>query len=160
MHVHGQMIRILGAVAVAGALIATVTSAFAAPSGVASTTTPFTVKGSIAGGIRTIQSGQTLTFVFTEVNQSTHGADEDLDLTRVAHVHVAAMTCVLPGGSAIFPDSPDCEPGFVKPRQHASMVVTTTVTGASGATASARVCLFNESTGVTAPCKTISAKIA
>lgn len=160
MHIKGQMIRILGAAALAGALITTMTSAFAAPSGSASTTTPFTVRTSIAGGIKTIQNGQTLTFVFTEINQSARGAYEDLDLTRVANVSVADMTCVLPGGFAIFPDTPDCEPGLVKPGRHASMVVTTTVTGASGATASARVCLFNESTGVTAPCRTKSVKIA
>jgi hypothetical protein len=70
------------------------------------------------------------------------------------------MTCVLPGGAAINPDSPFCEPGFVKPGQHASMVLTTTVTGASGAYAKARVCLSNESTGVIGPCTTKSVKIA
>jgi hypothetical protein len=40
------------------------------------------------------------------------------------------------------------------------MVVTTTVTGASGTTGSARVCLSNESTGVGGPCKTVSVAIA
>jgi hypothetical protein len=52
------------------------------------------------------------------------------------------------------------EPEFPVLVDDASMVVTTTVTGASSATASAPVCLFNESTGVTAPCRTVSVQIA
>jgi hypothetical protein len=133
--------------------------AFAAPSRSAATTTTFTLKGRIAGGITTIQTDQTLTFVFREINHTTAGAPEDLNLTKVTNVSVAAITCVVPGGFAINSDGRSCEPGTVKPGQHASMVVTTTVTGSSGA-ASARVCLSNGNTGVIGPCKTLSANIA
>jgi hypothetical protein len=159
MRVHSKMIRILGAAAVAAAVLTTVTSAFATPSGPAAARATFAVRGNIAGGITTIQTGQTLTYVFTEVNRTTAGAIEDLHLTRVNNVSVTAMTCVVPGGSAIDPDSPFCEPGLVNPGERAAMVVTTTVTGDSG-TASARVCLTNEDTGATGPCKTVSVTIA
>ncbi len=165
MHFHGQMVRvlsILGAASIAGALVSTVPSASAAPSRSAASEPAFVLTGSVAGGITTIQTSQTLTFVFTETKHSTAAANEDLDLTSVVNVSVAhaGMTCVLPGGTAINPDSPFCEPGFVKPGQQASMVLTTTVTGAPGTTARARVCLSNESTGVIGPCKTVSVKIA
>ena len=166
MSVHGRMIRvigILGAGAVAGALVATVTSASTTASRTAAASGPaFAVTGSTAGGITTIQTTQTLTFVFTETNHSTADAHEDLDLTNVANVKVGGggMTCVVPGGAATHPDSPFCEPGLVKPGQHASTVLTTTVTGASGTTARARVCVSNESTGVIGPCKTLSDNIA
>ena len=159
MQVHGHMIRrvivilILGAAVVAGAML-TATSASAA------TTGSFVLKASVAGGITTIQTDQTLTFVFTETNHTTAAVSEDLVLKKVANVSVTAMTCVLPNGFAINPDSPNCEPGFVKPGKHASMVLTTTVTGASGALASARVCLSNEANGAVGPCKTKSVPIA
>ena len=161
---HGQTARVLaivGAAAVAGALVAPVTSASAARSRSAATGHAFALAGSIAGGVATIQSGQTLTFVFTETNQSRPGAYEDLKLTSDANVTVsgAGITCVQPGGFAINPDGPFCEPGLVKPGHHASMVITT-IAGASGAIATARVCLSNESTGVSGPCKTVSVKIA
>jgi len=166
MHVHGHKIRrvisILSAAAVAGAFVTTVTSASATTSQAATTTAAFALKGSIAGGITTVPTGQTLTFVFTETNQSTMGAFEDLVMTKATNVSIAGISpCVLPGGSAINSDGgPSCEPGFVKPGQHASVVITTTVTGtASGTAASAQVCLSNESTGATGPCKTVSAKI-
>jgi hypothetical protein len=164
MHVHGQKIRrvisILGAATVAGALVTTVTSASAAPSS-AATTTAFALKGSIPGAITTIQNGQTLTFAFTETNQSTVGAYEDLIITKATNVSVVGgPTCVIPSGFAINSDGFSCEPGFVKPGQHASIVITTTATGASGTYASVQVCLSNESTGATGPCKTLSAKTA
>jgi hypothetical protein len=166
MHVRSQKIRrvisILGAAAVAGALVTTVTSASATTSQ-AATTTAFALKGSIAGGITTVESDQTLTFVFTETNQSTAGAYQDLVMTKATNVSVAGISpCVLPGGVAVNSDGgPSCEPGFVKPGQHVSVVITTTVTGSvPGSAASAQVCLSNESTGATGPCKTVSAKIA
>ena len=161
---HGQMVRVItivGAAAVAGALVAPVTSASAARLRSAASGHAFALGGSIAGGIATIQSSQTLTFVFTETNQSKAGAHEDLELTHVANVTVsdAGTTCVLAGGFAINPDGASCEPGLVKSGHHASMVLTT-IAGASGAIAKARVCLSNEKTGVSGPCKTVSVNIA
>jgi hypothetical protein len=160
---HGQMVRVIaivGATAVAGALVAPETSASAARSRSAASGHAFALGGSTAGGITTIQSSQTLTFVFTETNQSKAAANEDLELINVAHVTVsdAGMTCVLSGGLAINPDGHFCEPGFVKSEHHASMVLTT-IAGASGAIATARVCLSNESTGVRGPCKSVSVNI-
>ena len=165
MQVRGEKIRrvisILGAVAVAGALATTLTSASAATSRAGATTAAFALRGSIAGGINTVQPDQLLTFVFTEINQATVSVPEDLVITKVTNVRVVGSPpCVLPGGVAIGSDGNTCEPGFIKPGQHASMVITTQVTGVSGAAASVRVCLSNQSTGAVGPCRTVSAKIA
>jgi hypothetical protein len=165
MHVRGRKIRhlasILGSVGVAAVLATTLTSASATTSRAAAPTTAFALRGSIAGGVKTIQTGQTLTFVFTETNRTTASVPEDLVITHLSNVALAGAICVVPGGVAINLDSPACEPGFVKPGQKASVVLTTTVTGSvSGTAASARVCLLNENTGATGPCKTVSAKIA
>jgi hypothetical protein len=165
MRVRGTKIcrvsSILGAVAVAGVLAATVTGASATTSRATVATAAFALRGSIAGGINTVQPDQTLTFIYTEVNQTTASVPEDLVLTRVTNVRVVGgPPCVLPGGVAIGSDGTSCEPGFIKPGQHASMVITTQVTGVSGAAASARVCLSNQNTGAVGPCRTVSAKIA
>ena len=118
------------------------------------------LKGTAAGGIKVIQTGRTLTFVFTETNKGPESAPEDLMITEVTNAEVIGNPpCVLPNGVAINSDTPSCEPGFVKPGQSASIVITTNVTGGSGMAASVRLCLDNESTGVIAPCKTVSVKI-
>ena len=162
MPISSHFVRVLvifGAFAVGGALIASETSASESRS--AAHLPAFALAGSIAGGITSIQAGQTLVFVFTETNRSNAGAVEDLHLTHVANENIiGGTTCVPPGGHAINPDGPNyCEPGLVKPGQHASFVIATTVTGASGATATARVCLSNESTGAIGPCKTASVRV-
>jgi hypothetical protein len=164
MHIGGKkkmplLVSILGSVGAAGLVLATVTGASAAPSGAAAGQT-FAVQGTAVGGIKVIQSGQTLTFLFRETSKGPGSAPEDLVLTRLTNATVAAMTCVLPNGVAIFPDTPACEPGFLSAGQSASSVITTNVTGGSGGVVSARLCLDNESTGVTGPCKTVSVKIA
>ena len=167
MHILGKkkmplLVSILGSVGAAGLVLATVTGASAAPSGAtASTAGPtFALHGTAVGGIKVIQTGQTLTFLFRETNKGPGSAPEDLVLTNLTNATVAAMTCVLPNGSAINPDTPACEPGSLSPGQSASSVITTNVTGGPASVVSARLCLFNESTGVTGPCKTVSVKIA
>jgi len=156
------LVSIFGSVAVAGLVLATVTGASAAPSrATAPAAGPtFALRGTAVGGIKTIQTDQTLTFLFTETNKGPGSAPEDLVLTKVTNVTVGALTCVLPNGFAINPDGFFCEPGFLSPGQSASSVITTTVTGGSGSVASARLCLDNENTGVMGPCKTVSVKIA
>ena len=68
MHVRGVSIRrvisILGAVAVTGGLVTTLTSASATTSRAAATTTTIALRGSVAGGIKITGSGDTVTFVF------------------------------------------------------------------------------------------------
>jgi len=162
MHVFGEkrhrLVAILGAALVAGLLITTQTGASATPSQAAGPR--FVLKGSAVGGINTIQTGQTLTFLFTETNNGSASAPEDLVLTSLTNANVTGLTCVLPDGSAINPDGFFCEPGEVSPGQSASSVITTNVTGVSGESVSARLCLDNENTGLMAPCKTVSVKIA
>jgi hypothetical protein len=142
-------------------LAATVTSASATSSPATVSGPTFVLRGTVAGGIKIIQTDQTLTFVFRETNQGPGSAPEDLVVTKVTHAKVVGNPpCVLPNGFAINSDGLTCEPGFLKPGQSASIVITTTVTGVSGMTASVRVCLDNQSTGVVGPCKTVSVKIA
>jgi len=82
------------------------------------------------GGIKTIQNGQTLTFLFTETNKGSRSAPEDLVLTEVTNATVVGgLTCVLPNGFAINADGFFCEPGLVSPGRSASSVITTNVTG-------------------------------
>lgn len=121
---------------------------------------PFSLTGGAVGGVRVIQTGQTLTFAFTEKNTGSAPAPEDLVVTKTRHVKVTAVTCVLPGGFAINPDGFFCEPGELASGQSASTVITTRVTGLSGQRASVTLCLMNENTGVSAPCRTTSVPIA
>lgn len=164
MHILDKKIHwlaaILGLVVLASLLAAMVTSASATASPTAAGP-GFVLQGSVAGGIKIIQTGQTLTFVFTETNKAPGSAPEDLMITEVTNAEVVGNPpCVLPDGTAIFSDTPSCEPGFVKTGQSASIVITTNVTGGSGMDASVRLCLDNENTGVIGPCKTVSVKIA
>ena|SRR5690242_13333165 len=167
MHIPGKkkmplLVSILGSVGAAGLVLATVTGASAAPSGAtASTAGPtFALHGTAVGGIKVIQTGQTLTFLFKETNKGPGSAPEDLALKKVTNATVVALTCVLPNGFAINSDGSFCEPGILSPGQSASSVITTNVTGGSGSVVSARLCLDNENTGVVGPCKTVSVKIA
>lgn len=164
MHVLGKtkmplLVSILGSMGIAGLVLATVTGASAAPSGAAAAPA-FALHGTAVGGIKVIQTGQTLTFLFRETNKGPGSAPEDLALKKVTNATVVALTCVLPNGFAINSDGSFCEPGILSPGQSASSVITTNVTGGSGSVVSARLCLFNEATAVTGPCKTVSVKIA
>src|SRR5689334_8022598 len=98
MHAHGQKLRrvisLLGAAAVAGALVTTVTSA-TAPSPAAATVA-FTLNGSIPGKVITAQYGFPLTFAFTEINNTGAGAAEDLVITKSVGVSsTGPQACVL-----------------------------------------------------------------
>jgi len=140
-------------------LAVTMTSASATAESAA--TPVFVVHGTAAGGIKVVQSGQTLTFVFTETNKGPGSAPEDLVIKKVSNAKVVGNPpCVLPNGTAINSDTPSCEPGSIKAGQSASIVITTKVTGSSGEAASVRLCLGNENTGAVGPCKKVSVKIA
>ena len=170
----GWLAAVIGSTAAAGLLVTTVTSASAsalraaAPAGgpAAGPAAPaagpvFTLQGMDAGGIKVIQTGQMLTFVFSEISMGPGSASEDLVIVSVKHASIASNPpCVLPGGVAINSDSSFCEPGFIAPGQSASMVITTDVTGGPGTVASVRVCLDNEGTGAMGPCRTVPMKIA
>jgi hypothetical protein len=157
-----QFASIVGSFGIAALALATVAGASAAPlRATASPAAPtFVLHGRAVGGITLIQTGQTLTFVFRETNKGPGSAPEDLALIKVRHATVSAITCVLPNGHAINPDGTFCEPGRLSRGQSASSVITTSVTGSSGAVVSARLCLDNEHTGVQGPCKKVSVKIA
>jgi hypothetical protein len=133
MHfVNGKMrpiVAILGS-AVLVVLLAMMTTDAAATASSARATPTFAVRGTVAGGIKIIQPGQTLTFVFTETNKGPGSATEDLVITKVTNAKVVGNPpCVLPNGTAINSDTPACEPGSVRAGQSASIVITTSVTG-------------------------------
>lgn len=159
---ESQFASIVGSLGIAALALTTVADASAAPlRATASPTAPvFVLHGRAVGGIKLIQTGQTLTFLFRETNKGPGSAPEDLALIKVRHAKVSALTCVLPNGSAINPDGTFCEPGTLSRGQSAASVITTIVTGSSGKIVSARLCLDNEKTGVQGPCKKVSVKIA
>jgi len=153
-----RLVALLGFVVLACLVAATVTSASATASPATGPT--FVLHGAAARGIKVIQTGRTLTFVFTETNKGPESAPEDLMITEVTNAEIVGNPpCVLPNGVAINSDTPSCEPGFVKPGQSASIVITTNVIGGSGMDASVRLCLDNENTGLIAPCKTVPVNI-
>jgi hypothetical protein len=164
MHILKRRMRpivaILGS-AVLAVLLAVTTTGASATASSAAAGPAFAVRGTVAGGIKIIQAGQTLTFVFRETNKGPGSAPEDLVITKVTNAKVVGNPpCVLPNGTAINSDTPSCEPGLVKAGQSASIVITTSVTGGSGMAASVRLCLENENTAAIGPCKKVSVKIA
>src|SRR5205823_10291192 len=94
MQVHGKKIRrvisILCALAVAGTLAATLTSASAATPRATATTAAFALRGSIAGGINTALPDQMLTCVFSEINYTSASVPKALELSNVITDQIAA----------------------------------------------------------------------
>jgi hypothetical protein len=119
----------------------------------------FTLSGSVVGGVTSAESGQPLTFAFSEKNTGSTSQTVDLVLESLSHANLVSVGCVLPGGAQINPDGQDCEPGFLSHGQTASIVLGATITGSSGNVA-ARLCLSNEGTGVVGPCQTLTVPLA
>lgn len=119
----------------------------------------FTLTGSVAGGVKTAQQDQPLSFVFAEKNTGSTSESEDLVLESLTHARLVGIGCVLTSGFQINPDGQSCEPGFIAHGQTASVVFDTTITGTSGSVV-ARVCLNNEGTGVVGPCETLTVPLA
>jgi len=113
----------------------------------------FALHGSVAGGVKTSQTSEPLTFVFTEKNVGTTAQEGDLVLESLSNASVVSIGCTLPDGFEINPDGQDCEPGSVKPGQVAASVVNI-MTGSSTGTVAARLCV----NGV-GPCLTVTVNI-
>jgi hypothetical protein len=149
------MRRIILALGASAALIVSFVMANGAAAAPVITAHGFALNGSVAGGVRSAEIGQPLTFVFTEKNVGATSQTEDLVLESITNAGVNSVGCVLPGGTQINPDGQDCEPGFLSHGQVASSVINATVSGTSG-TVAARLCLSNEGTGVVGPCMTLT----
>jgi hypothetical protein len=149
------MRRIILALGASAAIIISFVMANAAAAAPVVTAHGFSLNGSVAGGVTSAESGQPLTFVFTEKNVGTTAQSEDLVLESITNAGVVSVGCVLPGGAQINPDGQDCEPGFLSHGKVASSVINATVTGSTG-TVAARLCLTNEGTGVVGPCTTLT----
>ncbi|MGA7988542.1 MAG: hypothetical protein WCB51_09115 [Candidatus Dormiibacterota bacterium] len=115
----------------------------------------FTMTGSVAGGVKSAEFGQPLTFIYTEKNTGSTAQSEDLVLESLTHASLVSIGCVQGGGAQFNPDGQDCEPGFLSRGRSASAVFNATITGTSG-NVTARVCLSNEGTGVVGPCQTLT----
>jgi hypothetical protein len=152
---------ILGSVLVAGPLVTVLASAAQAPAQPLAAAPSIVLHGSAAGGVRLIQTGQVLTFDFTETNQGSAVGGDDLVVEKLAGAKGTGVPlCVVADGSAINPDGSRCEPGTLPRGRSASFVITTKVTGKAGQDASARLCVQNEATQALGPCRTVSVKIA
>lgn len=143
----------LGAIGVSALLAAAVSAAASQPS-VIPATVSFSISGSVAGGVKTSSISGQVTFVFKEKNTGTVSEPEDLVLETLTNASVQNLTCVTSGGATFNPDGTACEPGFLAPGQSSSSVLSVSITGSP--TVAAKVCLFNENTGVRGPCKTLS----
>jgi hypothetical protein len=146
---------ILAAAASSAVVVAFITATAATSAAPVITAHGFALNGSIAGGVKSAESGQPLTFVFTEKNVGTTAQSEDLVVESLTNASLVSIGCVLPGGAEINPDGQNCEPGFIGHGKVAASVVSATVTGSSGS-ATARVCLDNEGSGVVGPCLTLT----
>jgi hypothetical protein len=133
----------------------------AAPQAAGNTSHGFSVTGSTAGGVSTASNGDPLTFVFSEVNVSSSStASEDIALLSLTNASIGSISCVFPNHSLFHPDGSFCEPGALRVGQKASSVTNATVTGSSGSTVTAHVCLENEGTGYIGPCQNVSVHVA
>jgi hypothetical protein len=152
-----RIISILTAAVAACVLLTAATSSTAAP---AATTPPVALTGSIAGNVQITQPGDTDTFVFTETNKASVGVNWFIQPFGMTGVSIQDVLCVFPLHRAGGGDGDTCEP-FLLPGQTTSLVLTTHVTGASGSTASVKVCAYNGGGpgGNGQPCKTLSVKI-
>lgn len=137
------------AIVLSFALVTSRTSAAPAPSAHG-----YSITGNVAGGVKSAEFEQPLTFVFTEKNTGSTAQSVDLVLESLTHASLASIGCVQPDGAEYNPDGSDCEPGFLNHGQSASAVFNATVTGSSG-NVTARVCLSNEDTGTVGPCQTL-----
>lgn len=140
------MCGVLGAIAAFG------TSALS--SSTVSANQAFSVSGSVAGGARTANVGDQVTFVFTEKNVGTRAAPESLILESHTLSRIERLSCVLPNGAVFNSDGSECEPGFMRPGQSSSAVVSVNITGAPNV--ALRVCLVSDNTGNVGPCQTTS----
>jgi hypothetical protein len=85
------------------------------------------IQAYVAGGARSAEFGQTLTFVWTAKNFGPGVADVSIDLVSVTGIDELADTsaenCVLPNGTVINADTPSCEPGIFRAGQRAGSLV-------------------------------------
>jgi hypothetical protein len=116
------------------------------------------LSGSVVGRVASAESGQPVTFVFTEQNTGSSPQSIDLVVESLSHASVVSIGCVLANGNEINPDGSDCEPGSLSHGQTASIVLGTSVTSNSGPLTT-RVCVSNEGTGVSGPCKTLTVHV-
>jgi hypothetical protein len=104
--------------------------------------------GSVAGGVRTVESFHPVVFVFRLHNNgpATVDSSADLNYTTVRNGDVVDQLCVFPNGNGFDADSPYCEFGTLAPGQTARMtLIVQPHTDVTGVPLSVRVCASNES---------------
>jgi hypothetical protein len=104
--------------------------------------------GSVAGGLRVVESFHPVVFEFTVRNRGPAAVDSSADLayTIVRNGTVVDQLCVIANGSSFNPDSPACEFGSLAPGEHARMVlIVQPRTNVTQVYVKVRVCASNES---------------
>jgi len=155
MHRLVLAVGAIGAIGVSAVLASVVSAAAAQPSAVPAKVS-FSLSGSVAGGVKSAQLNNQVTFVFKEKNTGTVSSRPPfLILKSLTHASQENMSCVEPTGFLFLPDGSQCEPGIPADRgQSASMVLSVTITATPPETMSAEVCLSNGTT-----CKTLSVAV-
>ena len=146
----------VGALAASALLSSTAiaSTAAASPQGVSSTSV--SLKGSLAGGVKAASSGDPVVFVFTAKNTSSTSQPVQLELMNVTGASETNQLCVDAHGSTFNPDGNFCEPSSFNAGQTSSALIYATV--GTAVSFSAKLCVHNATTGVNAPCTTVSAK--
>jgi hypothetical protein len=138
---------------------ATALTASAAPlrsATTAATTTPVTLTGSIAGGIKSAEVELPVAFTFTLKNTSTTTVNYFLVVRYVAGASDVHSGCVFPGTSQeIAGDGFSCEPLPLLSGQRVKEFVSAVNAGTASAV-SAKACAYNPDTNSFGPCLTLS----
>lgn len=125
----------------------------------AATVSAISLTGSVVGGVTHAGAGDPVTFLFTARNTGTTPISRDLVIMGLSGATLVNRSCVVPGGFLFTEDGYWCEPGALAQGRKISVIVNAAVSGLAGTTASARLCLADETTGRFGPCTTLSVAI-
>lgn len=118
-----SLLALLGAASISAAPRAAATPA---------ATSTYTLTGSVAGGVKSAELDDPVTFVFKMKNVgTTTGVERFLVITKVVGAKNVHQGCVASNGFEFNPDGQNCEPGALKPGQSSSAVVQALVAGAT-----------------------------
>lgn len=146
----------VGALAASALLSSTAIASTAATSAQAVNSASVSLHGSLAGGVKAAEVGDQVAFVFTAKNTSSKSQSDDLELMSVTGASETNQLCVDTHGFVFNPDGSFCEPSSFNAGQTSSALIYATV--GTALSFSATLCVVNNTTGVHAPCATVSAK--
>jgi hypothetical protein len=143
--------RRTSAIAVASAAVVLLAGAVggAASASGTSRTADLAAGGYVAGGERSVESFNSVVFVFSLTNNGPSTVDSSADLyyASVRNGRVSEQLCIEPGGGTISPDPSYCEYGTLAPGRtaHMTLIVKPRTGVVSGDRVTVKVCSTNES---------------